>query len=205
VSHHNRHDLLRSAVLYSIASVGWAVLSGVCGVVVGIAGHSVALLAFGLGALLDAIASAVLIGRFGLERSDPRRADSLERSGLRIVGWLLVVAAIYVIGEAVRSLLSDSEPGTVLVPAIITGASSAILAGLGRGKLKLSRTLGSRALRADAMLSLLGSVLSISILLGLGLEAAFSWKWIDPAAALAVCAVLFREGGLAIRAARTSE
>jgi divalent metal cation (Fe/Co/Zn/Cd) transporter len=201
----DRHELLRSAVLYSFASVGWGVLSGICGVFVGIAGHSVALLAFGLGALLDAIASAVLIRRFGLERRDPPRADALERSGLRIVGWLLVGAGIYVIGEAVRSLLSESEPGTVLAPAIITGTSAAVLAGLGRGKLKLSRTLGSRALRADATLSLLGSVLSISILLGLGLEAAFGWRWIDPAAALAVSAVLFREGGLAIRAARASD
>ncbi|MDP9243271.1 MAG: hypothetical protein M3O84_08875, partial [Actinomycetota bacterium] len=81
MSPRDRHESLRTAVLYSLASVGWGLLSGLSGVVVGIAGHSVALLAFGLGALLDASASAVLIRRFGLERRDPPRADALERSG----------------------------------------------------------------------------------------------------------------------------
>src|SRR5205814_6349120 len=74
VEHPARADLLHAAVVYSVASVGWGLLSGVAGVVFGILAHSVALTAFGLGASIDSLASLVLVRRFELERREPHRA-----------------------------------------------------------------------------------------------------------------------------------
>jgi divalent metal cation (Fe/Co/Zn/Cd) transporter len=205
VEHPERGDLLHAAVVYSVASVGWGFVSGVSGVVFGILEHSVALTAFGLGASIDSLASLVLVRRFELERREPHRAEVLEHAGLRIVGLLLVAAAIYVIAIAIRTLVSEPEHGKFLVPAIIAGTSAVVLQLLGRGKVAIARGLGSRALRADGVLSLLGSVLSLSIVIGFALEAAFGWRWVDPVAALVVAAALLREGFIAITASHPSE
>jgi divalent metal cation (Fe/Co/Zn/Cd) transporter len=130
----------------------------------------------------------------------------LEHAGLRIVGWLLVAAAIYVIAIAIRTLVSEPEHGRFLVPAIIAGTSAVVLhLSSGGEKIAIARGLGSRALRADGVLSLLGSVLSISIVIGFALEAAFGWRWVDPVAALIVAAALLREGFVAITASHPSE
>jgi divalent metal cation (Fe/Co/Zn/Cd) transporter len=205
VEHPERGDLLHSAVVYSVASVGWGLVSGVSGVVFGILEHSVALTAFGLGASIDSLASVVLVRRFELERREPDRAEVLEHAGLRIVGRLLLAAAVYVIAMAIRTLVSEPGRGSFLVPAIIAGTSAVVLHVLGRRKLSIARGLGSRALRADGVLSLLGSVLSISIVIGFALEAAFGWRWVDAVAALIVAAALLREGFVAITASHPPE
>jgi divalent metal cation (Fe/Co/Zn/Cd) transporter len=204
VEHPERGGLLHEAIAYSIASVGWGFVSGVSGVAFGILEHSVALTAFGLGASIDSLASLVLVRRFALERRHPHRAEALEHAGLRIVGWLLLAAAAYVIVMAIRTLVSEPEHGRFLVPAIIAGTSAVVLHLLGRRKIAIARGLGSRALRADGVLSMLGSVLSISIVIGFALEAAFAWRWVDPVAALIVAAALFREGFIAITASHPS-
>ena len=205
VEHPERGDLLHAAVAYSVASVGWGFVSGVSGVVFGIVEHSVALTAFGLGASIDSLASLVLVRRFELERREPHRAERLEHAGLRIVGWLLVAAAVYVIAMALRTVVAEPERGSFVVPAIIAGTSAVVLHLLGRRTIAISRGLGSRALRADGVLSLLGSALSISIVIGFALEAAFGWRWADPVAALIVAAALLREGLIALTASHPSE
>ena len=204
MEHPERGDLLHAAVVYSLASVGWGFVSGVSGVVFGTLEHSVALTAFGLGASIDSLASLVLVRRFELERREPHRAETLEHAGLRIVGWLLVAAAVYVIAMAIRTLASEPEHGSFLVPAIIAGTSAVVLYVLGRRKIAIARGLDSRALRADGVLSLLGSMLSISIVISFALQAAFGWRWVDPIAALIVAAALLREGFIAITASHPS-
>jgi divalent metal cation (Fe/Co/Zn/Cd) transporter len=202
VEHPERKDLLHLAVRFSVASVGWGIVSGISGVVAGAASHSVALIAFGLGAIIDSLASGVLVRRFAIERKEPHRAEAVEHAGLRVVGALLLVASVYVVVQAVRSLLADTERGSLVAPVLIAAASALVLHYLGRRKLQISRGLGSRALRADAVLSLLGSVLSASILFSLAMEQAFGWRWIDPVAAILVALVLAREGWIAIRVTR---
>ena len=70
---------------------------------------------------------------------------------------------------------------------------------LGRGKRRLARKLGSRALAADAMETYFCSYLSFTLLLGLGLNVWQGWSWADPLAALAMVAFMIREGIHAVR------
>lgn len=65
---------------------------------------------------------------------------------------------------------------------------------LARAKAKVGRQLGSRALHADATETVLCVWLSVVVLAGLLLNAAFGWWWADPFAALAIVYVALREG-----------
>jgi divalent metal cation (Fe/Co/Zn/Cd) transporter len=69
-----------------------------------------------------------------------------------------------------------------------------VLPFLARRKFMLARCLGSRALRADSLLTWSGAALSAAALMALLLRRAFGWWWIDPAAALVIAAFLVEQG-----------
>ncbi len=54
--------------------------------------------------------------------------------------------------------------------------------------------MGSGALKADAVETWACSYLSLALLVGVGLNAAFGWWWADPAGALAMLPVIFWQG-----------
>jgi divalent metal cation (Fe/Co/Zn/Cd) transporter len=64
--------------------------------------------------------------------------------------------------------------------------------------------MGSRALEADALETLICAYLSFALLLGLSLNAALGWWWADPAAALAMVGYIAKEGWEAVEEARES-
>jgi divalent metal cation (Fe/Co/Zn/Cd) transporter len=57
-------------------------------------------------------------------------------------------------------------------------------------------------LRADGVLSAAGAILAAATLAGLALSEGLDWWWADSTAALAIAAVLLREGSLALKSAR---
>ena len=59
-------------------------------------------------------------------------------------------------------------------------------------------SLGSKALRAEAIETLVCDVQDLTILAGLGLNALLGWWWADPVAALALIPFLIHEGREAI-------
>ena len=65
-------------------------------------------------------------------------------------------------------------------------------------KKKIARQIGSRALEADAMETLICAYLSFTLLLGLGLNVIFGWWWADPVAALAMVYFVVKEGWEAV-------
>jgi hypothetical protein len=62
-----------------------------------------------------------------------------------------------------------------------------------RARLPL-RQIGSAALRADSVLTIIAAALAAGALLGLILTDAFGWWWADSTIALAMVGVLLREG-----------
>ncbi len=69
-------------------------------------------------------------------------------------------------------------------------------------KKKIAAEINSRALRADALETLACSYLSLTLLLGLGVNALFGWWWADPVAALAMIYFLVKEGWEAVEESR---
>jgi divalent metal cation (Fe/Co/Zn/Cd) transporter len=61
-------------------------------------------------------------------------------------------------------------------------------------KYRLGKSMGSRSLVADSKQTLACMLLSVALLIGLAAHYAWEIWWADPAAALAIAALILREG-----------
>jgi divalent metal cation (Fe/Co/Zn/Cd) transporter len=190
----SREPHLLHAVRVSQLSVAWNVAAGSAGAVVGLVTGSLALVGFGLDAIVDAAASAVLVHRFHVERRDPHRAEELERRARRILGTVLVAIGVYIGASAVNELASHHSPDKTTAGVLIALASLVVLPPLAFYKRRIASALGSTALRADSVLTIIAAALAAGALLGLILTDSFGWWWADSTIALVMAGVLLREG-----------
>ena len=61
-------------------------------------------------------------------------------------------------------------------------------------KIRISKQIGSRSVRAEAYQSLFCDIQDLIVLVGLGLNIAFGWWWADPIMALVLIPFLIKEG-----------
>jgi divalent metal cation (Fe/Co/Zn/Cd) transporter len=154
---------------------------------------SVALLAFGLDSLIEIFAGALLIWRLGIEES--RQEEKAEIAALKLVGVTFFVLAGYVAFQSLATLTGFLvEPQESLVGIVLVIVSAVVMTTLFLEKSRIAKKLGSRALRAEAVESLMCDLQDLTLLFGLGLNALMGWWWADPVAALAVIPFLLKEG-----------
>ena len=77
---------------------------------------------------------------------------------------------------------------------VLAVTSLLVMPALAYGKQRTGREPGSEALRADAVETWVCSYLSLALLAGVGLYAAFGWWWADPVGALAMLPVILWQG-----------
>ena len=189
----DRHAYLHRAIRLSQASIAWGLLSGISAAVVGILVSALSLAGYGLDALADGAASAIILHRFHTERQEPHRADRLERRAARLVAIALLLISLLLGVSAIHALVTHHSPDTTGLGVGIAAASMFILPPLAIAKRRTAIRLASRALRADATLTAVAALLAIGGLLGLVLGPVLGWWWADSMIALAVTAVLVRE------------
>lgn len=153
-----------------------------------------ALLAYGLDSVIEIFAGFVLIWRLGREWGH-REEQAAERRALKLVGLTFFLLAAYVLFQASATLLGWlAEPKESLVGILLVVASAAVMTCLYWAKSSIAKKLGSRALRAEAVESLVCDLQDLTVLVGLGLNALMGWWWADPVAALALVPLLLKEG-----------
>jgi divalent metal cation (Fe/Co/Zn/Cd) transporter len=177
-------------------SVAWAAIAGATTLVAGLGAGSVALIGFGADSIVDGTASAVLVWRFGAERTGAGSAEVVEHRAAVLVGGILVLIGVYVTVAAAVALANHSRPEHTTVGVTLTAASALVLPVLARAKLRLAKQLGSSALRGDGVLSLAGATLAAATLVSLLVQSAFGWWWADGVAAVLIAGTLLREGWL---------
>ena len=178
--------------LWNILEAGVALWSG-------LAAGSIALLAFGLDSLIELFAGGVLIWRLGKEWRG-EQGEKAERKALRLVGATFFLLAGYILLQASATLLGWlAEPRESAVGIVLVVASALIMTVLYFGKTSIARRLGSPALRAEAVESLVCDLQDLTLLVGLGANALWGWWWADPLAALALIPFLLREGWEAVK------
>jgi divalent metal cation (Fe/Co/Zn/Cd) transporter len=191
----SREQWLRSAIKVSLVSVAFGAAAGLGALVAGLVAGSLSLISFALDSLIDSTASILLVHRFHAELANDTRAARLEERAQRVISWLLIVAGLYVGGEAVRTLASGDHPERTFAGIAIAAISVLVLPGLAYRKRRLSRLLRSRALRADGLLTAVAAILAAITLISVIL----STPRADSVAALTIALVLLIEGARGTR------
>jgi divalent metal cation (Fe/Co/Zn/Cd) transporter len=193
--------LIRRAIVLSSATVAWNAVVGGAAVATAVLTGALSLIGFGVTALIDSSVSVLLIWRFRAEeKGHAERAVRAERLALRVAGVAFLAIAAYLAVQSVRALSSAKHPDTSAFGVAESLASVLVLPALGVAKYRLARRLGSKALRADGMLTLFGATLALVALAALLAERALGWWWGDAAGALVIAAAVAAEGVRNLRA-----
>jgi divalent metal cation (Fe/Co/Zn/Cd) transporter len=193
--------LLRRALWLIAATLAYNLVEAGVAIWAGTEAGSIALLGFGLDSVIECAAAAVLLWRLAVELrgGDEERVETAERRSRRFVGLTFLALAVYVLVESVLTLVSGDHPSSSLAGIVLAAVSLAVMPLLALAKLRTAGRLGSRALQAEAKETLACAYLSLTLLIGLALNAGFGWWWADPVAALAMVPWLVREGVEGVR------
>lgn len=190
-----RPSLIRRALRLEYITVGWNVIEGVVALTAAILAGSVALLGFGIDSFVESASGSVLIWRLLAERrtSDREAIERLERRAERIVAASLAALAAYIAIDASLTLVRVERPESSPVGIALAATSLVVMWWLARAKRRAAVALGSRAMEADVFQTTACWWLSLIVLGGVGLNAAFGWWWADPVAALGMTIPLLME------------
>ena len=180
--------LRRRARRLVIATISWNVVESAVAITAGATAGSAALVGFGLDAAVEV--SAAIVALWYLAGVDEQR----ERHALKLIAVSFFALAAYVSVDAARDLFSDSEPDRSIVGIVLAVLSLLVMPVLARAKRRNGEALHDRTLLAEATQTKLCTYLSVILLAGLGLNAAFGWSWADPVAALVIAVLAVREG-----------
>jgi len=174
--------LRRRGIRLAAFIVTWDVIEGVVAIAAGLAAGSIALIGFGIDSGIEVFAASVVLWQLR------GGAHHRQRPALRAIAVTFMLLAVYVAIEAVGELVAGSDASASTVGIVLNVIALAVMAPVAGAQLRTGRQLGNDVLVAQAKETWLSNALSINVLVGLGLNAAFGWAWADPAVALAVAA-----------------
>jgi divalent metal cation (Fe/Co/Zn/Cd) transporter len=189
-----REASIRNAFWLEYLTLGWMAVEAAVGIGAGIAAGSLALIAFGADSLIELASAGVLIWRLTVElRQGQHFAERAEHLAARSGGALLGALAVYVVASAGFKLWRGVGAEFSLPGLVLTVLAIPLMYWLARRKLRLADILGSRALRADAVESIICGWLAFVVIAALIAQAVIGAWWIDPVASLAIVWFLARE------------
>jgi divalent metal cation (Fe/Co/Zn/Cd) transporter len=196
--------LRRTPLGQALRLEGWTVawMTVECGVAIlaAVSARSLSLLAFGVDSAIELASAAVLIWRLRTELDHDcddagcRKLEDVERRSSRMAGALLLGLALYVAIAALAKLLAREGENFSALGVAITILAIPIMISLSAAKRRLSESLQSISLRADAAQGTACWYLSVAVLLGMTLQALIGAWWADGLASLVIVVFLFREG-----------
>jgi divalent metal cation (Fe/Co/Zn/Cd) transporter len=186
-----RRSLEQRARLLAWGGNAWHLIEFVIAIAAGIAAGSIALIGFGADSLIEGLAGFVIVWLFTGSRLV---SETAERRAQQLIAGSYFVLAAYVGVESVRTLVDGQHPEVSWIGIGLAAVTAPAMPLLARAKRRVGRELGSSATVGEAEQNMICAYLSVALLVGLGLNAAFGWWWADPAAALFIAAVAVREG-----------
>ncbi|MDA2930866.1 cation transporter [Acidobacteria bacterium AH-259-O06] len=188
-----RADRVQRAIRLEYFTIIYNITEGLVSVVLGGIASSVALIGFGLDSFVESFSGLVVLWRFRSEAQGESEYAALESRALRYVGWSFFLLSGYIVVESIRKLWLQQQPEPSPLGILLAVLSLIVMPVLARKKYNTGKQLQSSAMVGDSKQTLACSLLSIALLLGLSLNAAFDWWW-APIAGLAMVPWLLKEG-----------
>ncbi|MEU7739898.1 cation transporter [Nonomuraea sp. NPDC049158] len=179
----------------SVLTLVWLAVESTLGLAAGLGAHSVALIGWGLSALVEAAASLIVVWRFTGSRTLSPSAERRAGRAVAVSFWLL---APYLVIHVAHDLDAGHRAVPSALGIVVTAVSLASMPVLGLVKRRLGRRLGSPATSGEGTQNLICAAMAAGVLTGLWLNT-LGWWWVDPVVALALAAVATREGTRAWR------
>jgi divalent metal cation (Fe/Co/Zn/Cd) transporter len=195
---------LKFALALTYITIGWMTIEGAVALLLGWASKSLLLEAFGIDSLIELFSGGVLLWRLRVETTGAATAEhveAVERRAARWVGYSLYALVAYVLFNSgygifvVKRVTDTHESVWGILIGVLAKVGMPILAAY---KLKVAARLNSRALRADAVESIVCGYLSIVLIVGLATTRILGWWWLDSVAALALIPFIIKEARAAI-------
>ena len=168
--------------------VVWDVLEGIVAVTAGISAGSIALVGFGIDSTIEVFAASVVIWQLR------GGAHARMRTALRLIAISFFILAAYVTFESLRDLIGGDESSKSIVGIALSVLALAVMVPVAFAQRRTGSELGNEVLVAQSAETWISNYLSISLLIGLGANAAFGLWWADPVVALGVAAIALKEG-----------
>jgi divalent metal cation (Fe/Co/Zn/Cd) transporter len=172
--------LRRRAIRLAELIIVWDLVEGVVAVAAGLAAGSIALVGFGIDSAIEVFAASVVLWQLR------GGAHARQRPALRALAVTFFLFAVYVSGEAVRELAAGADAEESIVGIVLNVVALAVMLPVAVAQWRTGRQLDNDVLVAQAKETWLSNALSVNVLLGLGVHAAFGWAWADPLLALVV-------------------
>jgi divalent metal cation (Fe/Co/Zn/Cd) transporter len=191
----DRARLLVRGLRLEYLTVGWNVVEGIVAIAAAVAAGSVALLGFGIDSFVETASGLIIVWRLVAEQrgADDERTEAVEHRAQRLVAGSLVILAVYIVYDAIATLVAGDRPDASPIGVVVAALSLGVMWWLARAKRRTAIALGSRAMEADAFQTTACWWLSLAVLIGVGLNTAFGLWWADPVAALVIPVFLLRE------------
>lgn len=190
--------LHKKALHLEYFTVGYNIAEGAASLIAGYLAGSVALVGFGFDSAVESISGAILVWRLRKSVS-PEEEERMEKKAVRLVGLSFFILAAYIVWESIEKLHLRKRPEPTLPGIVIAAFSMMIMPMLSRAKYRAALKIKSGSLEADSRQTFICSLLSVTLLLGLGLNYLFGAWWADPAAALLIVILIVWEGVEALR------
>ena len=168
--------------------VVWDVIEGLVAVAAGLAAGSIALVGFGIDSGIEVFAASVVIWQLR------GGAHARMRTALRLIAISFFVLGAYVGFESVRDLVTADKAGESIVGIVLNAVALVVMVPVAVAQRRTGRALHNEVLVAQSSETWLSNYLSVSLLLGLGLNALFGLWWADPVVALLVAGIAVHEG-----------
>ncbi|TDD35184.1 hypothetical protein E1286_39920 [Nonomuraea terrae] len=185
----------RAARTLSLVTLVWLGAESGLGLAAGLAAHSVALIGWGLAALMEAAASLIVVWRFTGARTLSPSAETTARRAVAVSFWLL---APYLVLHVAHDLDAGHRAAPSLLGIVVTSLSLAGMPALGLAKRRLGARLASAATAGEGTQNLICAATAACVLAGLWLGT-LGWWWVDPLVAVVLAVVAVREGSRAWR------